>query len=157
MASIVRIWVLVQYTRSTDVTWAMGTLFIWSTIEPAVAIVTACLPHLAPMFKMATAKVKSSSGTEGAGSSGKPQRLTSLSRDRQDGRKRDRGPYFDFGTTTMGNDDEIGLTNYVEAPPNAENNSSIASESEEPHQNRSITIKSSFVQTTAPRSPDSWS
>lgn len=34
-----------------DVTWLMGPVFIWTTIEPCVAIVCAYLPHLAPFSR----------------------------------------------------------------------------------------------------------
>ncbi|KAJ5660866.1 uncharacterized protein N7484_000238 [Penicillium longicatenatum] len=102
-----------KFTVATDVTWAMGPLFIWSTIEPGVAIITACLPHLAPLFKLATRKMTSynSENTGAGGASGKLQRLDSGSgRQKRSG---NRAPNFDFGLTTLGTqgyDDEIGLT-----------------------------------------------
>ncbi|RAH53751.1 hypothetical protein BO85DRAFT_462774 [Aspergillus piperis CBS 112811] len=49
VASAVRIYVLYRFTQAHDITWMMGPLFIWSSIEPSVAIVCACLPHLGPL------------------------------------------------------------------------------------------------------------
>ena len=144
-----------KYTVAADVTWAMGPLFIWSTIEPAVAVVTACLPHLAPLFKLATKKIKSY-GTEhsATGGSSKPQRLGSGS----GGKKKRFGPRqnFDFGMSTLGTqaqDDEIGLTNYVGAPSHGGKNPSIASDLDDYTRNQGISVKSTFVQTSTARSP----
>ncbi|ROV88966.1 hypothetical protein VMCG_10148 [Cytospora schulzeri] len=39
-------------TSSTDVTWAMGEVFIWSCCEPFMGILCACLPTFAPLFRL---------------------------------------------------------------------------------------------------------
>ncbi|EHA25632.1 hypothetical protein ASPNIDRAFT_141890, partial [Aspergillus niger ATCC 1015] len=52
VASAVRIYVLYRFTQARDITWMMGPLFIWSSIEPSVAIVCACLPHLGPLVRL---------------------------------------------------------------------------------------------------------
>ncbi|KAJ5738130.1 hypothetical protein N7493_001285 [Penicillium malachiteum] len=151
VASIVRIYVLWQYTVSVDVAYHMGPLFIWSTIEPGVAIITACLPHLAPLFKLATQKMTSyNSEHTGAEASGDVQRLgIGTGRPRKFGT---RGPNFHFGLTSLGtqaHDDKIGLTTYIGAPSNREKNPSIASEShEDNHDHHTISVKSTFVQTS---------
>ncbi|KAJ5667441.1 hypothetical protein N7507_003305 [Penicillium longicatenatum] len=156
IASIVRIWILWKYTVATDVTWAMGPLFIWSTIEPGVAIITACLPHLAPLFKLATRKMTSynSESTGAGGASGKLQRLGSGSgRQKRSG---NRAPNFDFGLTTLGTqgyDDEIGLTNYVGSPSNGAKDPSIASDTDDYNRDHTISVKSTFVQTSTTRPP----
>ncbi|KAE9575459.1 hypothetical protein CGMCC3_g8471 [Colletotrichum fructicola] len=36
VASVVRIWYLDKFSKSTDITWMMGPVFIWSAIEPLV-------------------------------------------------------------------------------------------------------------------------
>ncbi|KAJ5901270.1 hypothetical protein N7504_007263 [Penicillium tannophilum] len=156
IASIIRIWVLWKFTVSADVTWAMGPLFIWSTVEPGVAIITACLPHLAPLFKLATRKMTSynSEITGAGGASGKPQRLGSGSgRQRRSG---NREPNLDFGLTSLGTqayDDEIGLTNYVGPPSNEGINPLIAPEVDDYKRCHSISVKSTFVQTSTTRPP----
>lgn len=38
-------------TASTDVTWAMGEVFIWSCCEPFIGILCASLPTFAPLFR----------------------------------------------------------------------------------------------------------
>ncbi|KAI1068509.1 hypothetical protein LB507_004368 [Fusarium sp. FIESC RH6] len=48
-ASVVRIHFLNELTKTVDLTRAMGPVFIWSDLEPCIAIVSACLPHLAPL------------------------------------------------------------------------------------------------------------
>lgn len=35
-----------------DVTWIMGNVFVWSTIEPSMAILCACLPTLNPVLQL---------------------------------------------------------------------------------------------------------
>lgn len=134
----------------------MGPLFIWSTIEPGVAIITACLPHLAPLFKLATRKMTSdnSENTGAGGASGKPQRLGSWSgRQKRSG---NRAPNFDFGLTSLGTqayDDEIGLTNFVGSPSDEGKNPLIASEPDDYNRDHSISVKSTFVQTSTKRPP----
>ncbi|GKZ31974.1 hypothetical protein AbraIFM66950_000973 [Aspergillus brasiliensis] len=48
-----------------DITWMMGPLFIWSSIEPSVAIVCACLPHLGPLARLTRIRILSSQGSKG--------------------------------------------------------------------------------------------
>jgi hypothetical protein len=38
-------------SRSLDITWIMGDVFIWSSVEPCTGIVCACLPTLQPLLK----------------------------------------------------------------------------------------------------------
>lgn len=42
---------------SLDVTWIMGNVFIWSSVEPCIGIVCACLPTLQPLFRYMIARV----------------------------------------------------------------------------------------------------
>ncbi|XRM42138.1 hypothetical protein ABZX51_005368 [Aspergillus tubingensis] len=60
VASIVRIYSVDEFTKRNDVTWTLGPVFIWSTIEPGLTIVCACLPHLAPLVRLAHIKLSSS-------------------------------------------------------------------------------------------------
>ncbi|OJJ42357.1 hypothetical protein ASPZODRAFT_77114 [Penicilliopsis zonata CBS 506.65] len=92
VASIVRIHYLSVFMHALDVTWLMGPVFIWSTIEPAVAIVCACLPHLAPLAQLAHRSILGSLHSETH--TGPPSRQS-----RQRPLKRNA-------------DDEVGLTTY---------------------------------------------
>lgn len=46
-----RIHYLLILKSTTDVTWAMGPVFIWSSVEPALGIVSSCLISLRPVFQ----------------------------------------------------------------------------------------------------------
>lgn len=95
-----------------------------------------------------------SENTGAGGASGKPQRLGSGSgRQKKSG---SRAPNFGFGLTSLGTrgyDDEIGLTNYVGSPSNGGKDPSIASEPDDYNRDQSISVKSTFVQTSTMRSP----
>ncbi|OLN97009.1 hypothetical protein CCHL11_02256 [Colletotrichum chlorophyti] len=56
VASIVRIYYLNGLFQNTDVTWWMGPSFAWSSLEPCVAVISACLPTYAPLFRMGRTK-----------------------------------------------------------------------------------------------------
>lgn len=51
VASIFRIYYLNKLAHALDTTWWLGPGFGWSCIEPSVAIVSACLPTFAPLFR----------------------------------------------------------------------------------------------------------
>ncbi|KAJ5823777.1 hypothetical protein N7447_006117, partial [Penicillium robsamsonii] len=154
VASIVRIYFLSEFMKTADVTWLMGPVFIWSTIEPSVAVVCACMPHLAPLARLAHRSILSSLHSQRAtgisskgmeGQSGSGQGL-------QRNKINNHGPTFDYGFNKMkgANDDEIGLTNYVTVGPNGgmhPSNDSV----EDISQNHSIAVHSSFVQSASPR------
>ncbi|RAH79599.1 hypothetical protein BO86DRAFT_449542 [Aspergillus japonicus CBS 114.51] len=160
VASIARIRYLSIFMSSTDLTWLMGPVFIWSSIEPSVAVVCACMPHLAPLARLAHRTLASSfhsrrSTTE---SSGRPRKLPSGSRQgvQKGHRFSQRGPTFDFGFEQLkktANDDEIGLTNYVTAGPNYMGKpSSIESVLEVDSRAQEIAVQSSFVQSSSLKS-----
>ncbi|KAJ5971519.1 uncharacterized protein N7479_001437 [Penicillium vulpinum] len=158
VASIVRIYFLSEFMKAVDVTWLMGPVFIWSTIEPSVAVVCACLPHLAPLARLAHRSILSSlhsQRTTGI-SSERPEGLSGSGQGLQKGNKiNNRGPTFDYGLDQLkkcANDDEIGLTNYVTVDPNGGMHPSNDSVSEDGH-NHSIAVHSSFVQSESPRPP----
>ncbi|KAH2640469.1 hypothetical protein KXW54_006431 [Aspergillus fumigatus] len=72
VASIVRIYFMTLLSRSLDITWIMGDVFIWSSVEPCIGIVCACLPTLQPLLKSALKHILGSSlvaGKFGASSS----------------------------------------------------------------------------------------
>ncbi|KAK8108364.1 hypothetical protein PG984_014165 [Apiospora sp. TS-2023a] len=51
VSSMIRIYYLAKLAEAADVSWWFGPGMGWSCIEPSVAIVTACLPTLAPLFR----------------------------------------------------------------------------------------------------------
>ncbi|KAF1351915.1 hypothetical protein BDV97DRAFT_135102 [Delphinella strobiligena] len=51
IASAMRIHYLLILKSTTDLTWPMGPLFIWSSVEPALGIVSSCLISLRPVFQ----------------------------------------------------------------------------------------------------------
>ncbi|OHW92527.1 integral membrane protein, partial [Colletotrichum incanum] len=57
---IVRIYYLNGLFQNVDVTWWMGPSFAWSSLEPSVAVISACLPTFAPLFRTCMGRVKSS-------------------------------------------------------------------------------------------------
>lgn len=153
-----RIHYLSLFMSTVDVTWLMGPVFIWSTIEPSVAVVCACLPHLAPLVRLASRSISSSFHSQ------KSTTATSRRRHRRNSGPGhglqthnifgNRGTTFDYGLDQMkktANDDEIGLTNYVTVDPDGVKHPSIESISEDNVHDHSITVQSSFVQATSSR------
>ncbi|RHZ57293.1 putative integral membrane protein Pth11-like [Aspergillus thermomutatus] len=72
VASIVRIYFMTFLSRSLDITWIMGDVFIWSSVEPCIGIVCACLPTLQPLLRSTLKSIFGSSriaGKFGASSS----------------------------------------------------------------------------------------
>ncbi|KAF2139481.1 uncharacterized protein K452DRAFT_61114 [Aplosporella prunicola CBS 121167] len=55
VASIIRIYYLAKLNEAIDATFAIGPAFVWTTVEPAVGIVSACLPTFRPLFRKAKA------------------------------------------------------------------------------------------------------
>ena len=105
-----------------DATWLMGPVFIWSTIEPAVALACACMPHLTPLAKIAGRTVMSSLPSQksksSSANSSQPLNFGSGNSGSGNGARRSlvfhgRTPKstFDYGSKE---EDEIGLTNFVE-------------------------------------------
>lgn len=155
VASIVRIYYLSAFSAAIDVTYLMGPVFIWSAIEPSIAIVSACLPHLAPLRHVVRDKL-SSMGSKNSGSNpGVPWR----SHNSNTGTGSQKGnPMFTYGGSrfNFGNDkmlklveadDEIGLTNRIEAGSAQRKGASSASGSDDNVQSH-IMVHSTFVQSS---------
>ncbi|KAF6826537.1 pth11-like integral membrane protein [Colletotrichum musicola] len=116
VASILRIHHLHTFTQSPDLTRQMGPVFIWSAVEPAVAIVSACLPHLAPLRRLVRNKLSSTQGSGGPSAGSTPWRS------RKSGTESQKGAalftiggsrfssYGDGRVKTEDEEDEIGLT-----------------------------------------------
>ncbi|KAL4995234.1 hypothetical protein BDV10DRAFT_175183 [Aspergillus recurvatus] len=117
VASIVRIHYLSVFMNALDITWLMGPVFIWSTIEPSVAIVCACLPHFAPLARIAHRSILSSYNSH---SQSRPGLSSNKSRTFRSGSGVGQSHGHGRGSILQRmnkgtDDDEIGLTNYVTA------------------------------------------
>ncbi|KAH8805115.1 hypothetical protein F5884DRAFT_440581 [Xylogone sp. PMI_703] len=51
IAGVIRLVVLSKMFASADLTWGMSQAFIWSSVEPNIGIVCACLPTLYPLLR----------------------------------------------------------------------------------------------------------
>lgn len=69
VASIVRIYYMTFLANSVDITWIMGDVFIWSSVEPCIGILCACLPTLKPLLRYAMNHISSSNGSKNTDSS----------------------------------------------------------------------------------------
>lgn len=49
-ASLYRIVTIVRLTQTQDISWAKSDVFIWSSVEPSVGIISGCLPTLRPLM-----------------------------------------------------------------------------------------------------------
>jgi hypothetical protein len=64
VASVMRIHYLQVLRTSTDVTYSMGNVFIWSSVEPAIGIVSLCLISLRPTLQKALSAVLSTASPQ---------------------------------------------------------------------------------------------
>ncbi|KAJ5818483.1 hypothetical protein N7474_004074 [Penicillium riverlandense] len=51
VAGAIRVYFLTYMYRSNDITWNQTDCFIWSCVEPATGIISACLPTLRPLLR----------------------------------------------------------------------------------------------------------
>ncbi|KAL4908510.1 hypothetical protein BDW74DRAFT_175194 [Aspergillus multicolor] len=77
IASAIRIRYLVLFMQDSDWTWVLGDVFVWTTVEPCVGIVCACLPTLNPLARRALQRI----GLVSSGSSRTPTRSLRGNRD----------------------------------------------------------------------------
>ncbi|KAF2995708.1 hypothetical protein E8E13_004129 [Curvularia kusanoi] len=49
-ASMYRIITITRLVRTTDISWAKSDVFIWSSVEPSIGIISGCLPTLRPLL-----------------------------------------------------------------------------------------------------------
>ncbi|SCV36303.1 related to integral membrane protein [Fusarium fujikuroi] len=116
-ASVVRIHFLAELSKTNDVTRAMGPVFIWSDVEPCIAIVSACLPHLAPLRHIVRDKISSTFGSQDAKGTG------IRSKELKSATSNSKGPKFTYGGSRYfgggdklklaDHDDEVELTNRI--------------------------------------------
>lgn len=57
VASIVRIHYLTFLHHNVDITWTLSEVSVWSTVEPCIGIICACLPTLQPFIRSITRKL----------------------------------------------------------------------------------------------------
>lgn len=55
--------------NSVDITWIMGDVFIWSSVEPCIGILCACLPTLKPLLRHALHHISIFSSSKNTNSS----------------------------------------------------------------------------------------
>ncbi|KAJ5081861.1 hypothetical protein NUU61_010125 [Penicillium alfredii] len=51
VAGIVRVVMLARNLHSSDPSWTIAPVFVWSCVEPFIGIVCACLPTVSPLFR----------------------------------------------------------------------------------------------------------
>ncbi|KAF2138879.1 uncharacterized protein K452DRAFT_311331 [Aplosporella prunicola CBS 121167] len=121
VASCIRIYYLTRWSAAKDISWAMGPVFIWSSVEPAIGIVSACLPTLGPLFHFARDRSYGSSSNNRSGytphtgaSAGWRNKSNSGAQATFGG-----GRFFrdDKTDTFVREEDEINLTSIAAGPP----------------------------------------
>lgn len=64
--------------HSVDITWIMGDVFIWSSVEPSIGILCACLPNLKPLLRYTVEDFSSfSTGRQNESSQNNPRNPSS--------------------------------------------------------------------------------
>lgn len=135
-----------KLVHSTDFTWAMCQVFIWSCVEPFIGILCACLPTYAPLVR----KWNSVSASQ----HGKQQSLPDYykSPENSNATKGFNGRIHGPSDTTLHGDDEIGLT----ANPGVSNGSKgytyeihSKSGSQKPKSNQDILVRTDFSLSTS--------
>lgn len=59
VASIVRIYYITFLDGNMDLTWALSDVNVWSTVEPCIGIICACLPALQPLIRLIAKRIPS--------------------------------------------------------------------------------------------------
>jgi hypothetical protein len=83
-ASLYRIITITRLVQTSDISWAKSDVFIWSSVEPSIGIISGCLPTLRPLLikildpwrKLIPSVKKSSSG--GSSKSSRPYPLNTI-------------------------------------------------------------------------------
>lgn len=88
-ASMYRIITITRLVTTTDISWAKSDVFIWSSVEPSIGIISGCLPTLRPLLLHVMASWFNFIPSERS-SSGKGSRSISLNPIETIGKKRTR-------------------------------------------------------------------
>ncbi|KAH3913028.1 hypothetical protein HBI56_088640 [Parastagonospora nodorum] len=83
-ASLYRIITITRLVQTSDISWAKSDVFIWSSVEPSIGIISGCLPTLRPLLikildpwrKLIPSVKKSSS--DGSSKSSRPYPLNTI-------------------------------------------------------------------------------
>ncbi|VTT83788.1 unnamed protein product, partial [Fusarium fujikuroi] len=154
-ASVVRIHFLTELSKTNDVTRAMGPVFIWSDLEPCIAIVSARLPHLAPLRHIVRDKISSPFGSQDAKGTG------IRSKESKSATSNSRGPMFTYGGSRYfgggdklklaDHDDEVELTNRITGGSVLGHTASNLSSSADNIDRQGIHVQRSYTQQTEQR------
>jgi hypothetical protein len=100
IASFIRIYYMIPLKHNLDVTWIMGDVYVWSSVEPCMGILCACLPTLQPLIRRVLKKIMGSSiargrlgGNSRARTSSSVQRRSKVFSDGSGKRGRGRGMF----------------------------------------------------------------
>lgn len=117
IASIVRLVHLNELITSSDITYTMGPVFIWSCVEPYVGILCACLPTFAPLVRVFWNKIRGKDTdyyTPNAGSNvAGLQSGTGLASKSQKSKKSSAWNKISDSGSKLRGDDELELTNDI--------------------------------------------
>ncbi|KAJ5592388.1 hypothetical protein N7537_009292 [Penicillium hordei] len=61
IASFIRIYYITFLKTPYDYTWVIGNFYLWSSIEPSIGILCACLPTLYPLLRSIVARISGNS------------------------------------------------------------------------------------------------
>lgn len=108
IASIIRITVIISLTKTTDISWAKSDVFIWSSVEPSVGIISGCLPTLRSFFVWVLRSTGLSCGLGGTGQT--PQNADDSDMPPSQPWSSGRGKLFSGNSRKLRPDDELLLT-----------------------------------------------
>lgn len=89
VASGVRIHYLTFLEGNPDITWTLSDVSVWSTVEPCIGIICACLPVLQPFLRSVVKKLPSVPGSQHIHT----RRLTAIVHKKTSFHKRDSSKY----------------------------------------------------------------
>lgn len=112
IAGAVRLHVIRELTTSGDLSWNMSQTLVWSSIEPSIGIICACLPTIGPLIRRFLPKWF-------GGSSLKPSSRPAYGTDSRRPHSRNGGFYALHSRTKdphkNKSDDELGLRNDIKS------------------------------------------
>ncbi|KAL4880542.1 integral membrane protein Pth11-like protein [Aspergillus karnatakaensis] len=128
IASIIRIYYMIPLKHNLDVTWIMADVYVWSSVEPCIGILCACLPTLQPLIRRTLKKIMGSSvargrfgnsDSRGGGTSSSVRQKSRTNEDRGRGRRKTKKPrgvfqQFDESEFRPDGDEALLTTTMVE-------------------------------------------
>ncbi|KAL5344158.1 integral membrane protein Pth11-like protein [Aspergillus crustosus] len=101
VASVIRIYYLIPLYHDLDTTWIQANIYVWSTVEPCVGILCACLPTLQPLVRLCIKKILGSSATHGRWGNSTSKGVSSGAK-HLGSRSRSKGGTLDEGSAVRG-------------------------------------------------------